>query len=42
MVIEEKPIANSVLGVPDRAALNASVVHGLDVPQTVIQVVHNI
>lgn len=42
MVIEKKPIRNNVLGIPDRAALNASLVDGLDVPQIPFQVVHNI
>ena len=42
MFIEEKSIRINVLGVPDRAALNASVVDGFDVPQMRFQAVHSI
>ena len=42
MLIEEKCVRNNVLGVPDKALLNASVVDGLDMPQMRFQAVHSV
>ena len=41
-MVEEKSLRNNVLGVRDSAALNASVVHELDVPQMRYHAVHGI